>query len=196
MTEEKTCYNCGNKNCNVYYSMPKKDYKSHFETYEYRNFDCVNHDKWEELKVEEIRTDNKKTKKNALERIAELEKEFGFFHNSQASFYFEGQDGMAKMAGMMDSLSKNPPKEVAGLRVVQVGDYRTSTMLDTATGETSKIELPRASVLYFGLGNGNSVIVRPSGTEPKCKFYFCIRGKDKAETTVKMAACKKYFGVL
>ena len=75
MTEEKTCYNCGNKNCNVYYSMVKKDYKRHFEIYEYRNFDCVNHDKWEKLKVEEIRTDNTEALKNALERIAKLEKE-------------------------------------------------------------------------------------------------------------------------
>ena len=73
MTEEKTCYNCGNKNCNIYYSMVKKDYKRHFETYEYNDFDCVNHDKWEELKVEEIRTDNTETLKNALDRIKELE---------------------------------------------------------------------------------------------------------------------------
>lgn len=50
ITDEKTCYNCGNKNCNIYYSMVKKDYKRHFETYEYRDFDCVNHDKWEEDK--------------------------------------------------------------------------------------------------------------------------------------------------
>lgn len=75
MTEEKTCYNCGNKNCNVYYSTVKKDFKHHFETYEYNDFDCVNHDKWEELKVEEIRMDNTETLKNALERIKELEKE-------------------------------------------------------------------------------------------------------------------------
>lgn len=74
MTEEKTCHNCGNKNCNVYYSIVKKDCKRHYETYEYRDFDCVNHDKWEELKVEEIRTDNTETLKNALERIKELEK--------------------------------------------------------------------------------------------------------------------------
>lgn len=75
MTEEKTCYNCGNKNCNVYYSIVKKDYKRHFETYEYKNFDCVDHDKWEELKMEEIHTDNTKTLQNAMERIEELEKE-------------------------------------------------------------------------------------------------------------------------
>lgn len=75
MTDEKTCYNCGNKNCNVYYSMVKKDYKRHFETYEYNDFDCVNHNKWEELKMEEIHTDNTKTLQNSLERIRELERE-------------------------------------------------------------------------------------------------------------------------
>lgn len=75
MTEEKTCYNCGNKNCHIFYSTVKQDVAEHHETYEYTEFDCVNHDKWEEMKVEEIRTDNTKTLKNALERITELEKE-------------------------------------------------------------------------------------------------------------------------
>ena len=75
MTDEKTCYNCGNKNCNLYYSTAKPDVKRHFETYEYKDFDCVNHNKWEELKMEEIHTDNTKTLQNALDRIKELEKE-------------------------------------------------------------------------------------------------------------------------
>lgn len=75
MTEEKTCYNCGNKKCHIFYSTVKQDVKEHHETYEYTEFDCVNHDKWKELKVEEIRTDNTKTLKNALERIERLEKE-------------------------------------------------------------------------------------------------------------------------
>lgn len=75
MTEEKTCYNCGNKNCHIFYSTVKQDVAEHHETYEYRGFDCVNHDKWEEMKVEEIRTDSMETLKNALERIKKLEKE-------------------------------------------------------------------------------------------------------------------------
>lgn len=75
MTEEKTCYNCGNKNCHIFYYSVKQDVAEHHETYEYTEFDCVNHDKWKELKVEEIRTDNTETLKNALERIKELEKE-------------------------------------------------------------------------------------------------------------------------
>jgi len=75
MTEKKTCYNCGNKNCHIFYSTVKQDVAEHHETYEYTELDCVNHNKWEELKVEEIRTDNTETLINALERITELEKE-------------------------------------------------------------------------------------------------------------------------
>lgn len=82
MTEEKTCYNCGNKNCIVYYSTAKKDCKRHYETYEYTNFECVNHDKWKEMKVEEIRTDNTETLKNALTALEEENVEL----KDQASF--------------------------------------------------------------------------------------------------------------
>ncbi len=122
--------------------------------------------------------------KSLIDVYEGLEKEFGFFHNSQSSFYFEGQDGMAKMADMMNSLSADPPKTVAGLTVTEVGDYRTSTLTNTLTGEKSKIELPKASVLYFGLGGGNSVIVRPSGTEPKIKIYVTATAdsKEKADS--------------
>lgn len=71
MTEEKTCYNCGNKNCHIFYFSVKQDVAEHHETYEYTEFDCVNHDKWEELKMEEIRTDNTETLKNALTALEE-----------------------------------------------------------------------------------------------------------------------------
>lgn len=64
MIEKKTCYNCGNKNCHIFYFSVKQDVAEHHETYEYRDFECVNHDKWE-MKVEEIRTDSTETLKNA-----------------------------------------------------------------------------------------------------------------------------------
>ena len=76
MTEEKTCYNCGNPNCHIPLNSVRINVKEHHETYDWdMEFDCTNHDKWEELKVEEIRTDNTEALKNALERIKELEKE-------------------------------------------------------------------------------------------------------------------------
>lgn len=76
MTEEKTCYNCGNPNCHIPLNSVRINVKEHHEFYDWdMKFNCMNHDKWEELKVEEIRTDNTETLKNALERIKELEKE-------------------------------------------------------------------------------------------------------------------------
>ena len=113
----------------------------------------------------------KKQGKNLIDVWQELEAEFGVFHNSQSSFYFEGQDGMEKMSGMMDALANDPPKSIAGLTVTELGDYRTSTLTDCATGKKTPITLPKSNVLYFGLGGGNSLIVRPSGTEPKIKIY-------------------------
>lgn len=75
MTEEKTCYNCGNPNCHIPLYSVRINVEEHHETYDWdMEFDCMNHDKWEELKVEEIRTDNTETLKNALERIEELTK--------------------------------------------------------------------------------------------------------------------------
>lgn len=75
MTEEKTCYNCGNPNCHIPLNSVRINVKEHHETYDWdMEFDCMDHDKWEELKVEEIRTDNTETLKNALERIEELTK--------------------------------------------------------------------------------------------------------------------------
>ena len=117
--------------------------------------------------------------KSLVDVYAELEKEFGFFHNSQCSFNFEGQNGMAVMAGIMDSLATNPPKEVSGFEVFEVGDYRTSVTTNLATGEKFAITLPKANVLYFGFGGGNSVIVRPSGTEPKIKLYVTATADSK-----------------
>lgn len=93
MAEEKTCYNCGNKKCHIFYYSVKQDVAEHHETYEYTEFDCVNHDKWKELKVEEIRTDNTETLKNALERIAELEET----NERIASKYYELQKTLKKV---------------------------------------------------------------------------------------------------
>ena len=120
--------------------------------------------------------------KSLVDVYAELEKEFGFFHNSQCSFNFEGQDGMAVMAGIMDSLATNPPKEVSELTVYEVGDYRTSTTTNLESGEKSPITLPKANVLSFDFGGGNSVIVRPSGTEPKIKIYVTATADSKQKS--------------
>ena len=105
------------------------------------------------------------------QRLEEIYAQYGRYLNQTDSFEFPGLSGMDKMAGIMASLRKDPPKELAGKAVEKVADY----MKPEETG------LPKANVLIYSLEGGASVVVRPSGTEPKIKAYYTTLGKDKAE---------------
>ena len=105
------------------------------------------------------------------ERLEEIYTKFGRYLNKVDSFEFPGLSGMEKMAGIMDSLRKNPPAEIGGYKVTGVTDYQ----------DTEKTGLPKANVLIYALEGGATVVVRPSGTEPKIKTYFTTLGKDLAQ---------------
>jgi phosphoglucomutase len=118
--------------------------------------------------------------KEELERIY---KEYGRYLNKVDSYEFPGLSGMDKMAEIMAKLRKNPPKAFAGHKVVEISDYQKKQTMDVATGKTVPIDLPEANVLIYTLENGATVVVRPSGTEPKIKTYFTTLGRDLAEAT-------------
>ena len=105
------------------------------------------------------------------ERLEAIYAKYGRYLNKVDSFEFPGLSGMDKMAGIMASLRQNPPAEIGGYAVVKVTDYQ----------KTEETGLPAANVLVYGLEGGATVIVRPSGTEPKIKTYFTTLGKDLAE---------------
>ena len=105
------------------------------------------------------------------ERLEAIYAKFGRYLNKVDSFEFPGLSGMEKMAGIMNGLRANPPAEIGGYKVVSVTDYQDS----------EKTGLPKANVLIYGLEGGATVVVRPSGTEPKIKTYFTTLGKDLAE---------------
>ena len=105
------------------------------------------------------------------QRLEEIYAQYGRFLNQVDSYEFAGLSGMDKMAGIMNTLRTNPPVEFAGRKVVSVTDYN----------KPEETRLPKANVLIFGLGDGATVVVRPSGTEPKIKTYFTTLGKDLAE---------------
>ena len=109
------------------------------------------------------------------QRLEEIYAEYGRYLNKVDSFEFPGLSGMDKMAGIMSSLRETPPAEFAGRKVVKVTDY-------TKPEETG---LPKANVLIYDLEDGATVVVRPSGTEPKIKTYFTTSGKDLAEAKEK-----------
>ncbi len=100
--------------------------------------------------------------KSLIDVMNDIYAKFGLYLNKVDSFEFEGAAGMQKMADIMESLRNNAPTEIAGLKVLEVTDYK----------DTAKTGLPSSNVLSYKLENGNGVVARPSGTEPKLKFYF------------------------
>lgn len=117
-----------------------------------------------------------------------LYEEFGYYANSVQSYTFEGQAGMDKMASIMDNLRINQPSQIAGLNVVSVADYLTQQVTFIDGSPSQPIDLPKSNVLAFALDNGNKVIVRPSGTEPKIKAYITAVGADKQSSDDLMAS--------
>lgn len=105
------------------------------------------------------------------QRLEEIYEQYGRFLNKVDSYEFDGLSGMDKMAGIMNTLRTNPPVEFAGRKVVSLTDYN----------KPEETGLPKANVLIFGLEDGATVVVRPSGTEPKIKTYFTTLGKDLGE---------------
>lgn len=116
--------------------------------------------------------------KEELERIYAT---YGRYLNKVDSYEFPGLSGMDKMAGIMQNLRQNPPKEFAGHKVTTISDYKEKVRTNVETGAREAIELPAADVLIYALEGGATVVVRPSGTEPKVKTYFTTLGKDLAE---------------
>ncbi|NCC06472.1 MAG: phospho-sugar mutase [Clostridia bacterium] len=112
-----------------------------------------------------------------LKRLEEIYAEYGTYLNKVDSFEFDGLSGMDTMKGIMQSLRDNAPKDIAGYKVVKTADYKTHEMTDVINGTKEMINLPAANVLTYWLDNGASVIVRPSGTEPKIKIYYSTKGK-------------------
>ena len=109
------------------------------------------------------------------QRMEEIYSEYGRYLNKVDSFEFPGLTGMDKMASIMQGLRDNPPTDIGGVKVVKATDYK----------KTEETGLPAANVLIYSMEDGATVIVRPSGTEPKIKTYFTTLGKDLAEAQAK-----------
>lgn len=116
---------------------------------------------------------------------------YGMYLNTVLNFGFEGASGMQKMAEIMDTLRKEPPKTIAGAEVIKTSDYKLSITKDIKTGESTEIKLPKSNVLSFVLPDNSKVIVRPSGTEPKIKVYITACGSNREEANGKSDAIAK-----
>ena len=107
--------------------------------------------------------------------IAMYEK-YGYYKDAVKAIGLSGIEGLAKIQSIMETLRNNTPTEVGGYKVTSARDYKLDTIKDMATGEVKPTGLPSSNVLYYDLEDGAWICVRPSGTEPKIKFYFGVKG--------------------
>ena len=121
------------------------------------------------------------TLSDALDALFER---YGYCFEANRELYMEGVDGNERMAALMNGLRENPPATFGDFKVTLVGDYLTQTI--TENGVARPTGLPSSNVLYYELENGDVVVVRPSGTEPKVKFYYLLRAKDQTDAESKM----------
>lgn len=112
--------------------------------------------------------------KSLFDKLIELYLEYGFYKEHLISITKKGMDGQQQIAAMMETFRNNPPAQLAGISVVTMLDYEMQSSKIIQTGETTKINLPKSNVLQFVLEDGSKISARPSGTEPKIKFYFSV----------------------
>ena len=122
------------------------------------------------------------------DQMLKLYEQFGYYKESQYAITLKGIDGSRQIAEIMDRLRSNPPKEFGELQVTALRDYANNVITDMATGEKSETGLPKSNVLYFDLTNDSWCCARPSGTEPKIKFYMGVKGENLADAQAKVDA--------
>lgn len=129
--------------------------------------------------------------KNLYEALEDLFKQYGYYREDLVSIQMEGKDGQEKIQAIISNLRENAPKEVGGIRVVRVEDYKLSKAYNVLEGAEEAIFLPTSNVMKFILEDGSWFVVRPSGTEPKMKIYVSIIGQDEKDATNKVENFKK-----
>ena len=129
--------------------------------------------------------------KTLWDAMIEMYEQFGYYKDDIKAVTMKGIEGLQKIQDIMNSLRQNPPAEFAGHKVVAVRDYKADTIKNLETGEVTPTGLPNSNVLYYELTNDAWVCVRPSGTEPKVKFYYGVKGTSLAEADEKSAVMGK-----
>lgn len=115
--------------------------------------------------------------RSLFDKLVDLYVQYGFYKESLVSITKKGMNGAAEIAQMMENDRANPPKEINGIAVKELLDYELQVGKNLLTGETWKINLPKSNVLQFLLVDGSKISARPSGTEPKIKYYFSVNTK-------------------
>lgn len=126
--------------------------------------------------------------KTILDALNELYQKYGFYLAHVVSVELTGADAMEKAAKIMSDLREAVPEAIGGVKVTAVRDYKTSVARNIISGEESLIDLPKSNVLELILGESGSIIVRPSGTEPKVKYYYTVVAQSKGDARILLDA--------
>lgn len=137
--------------------------------------------------VAEVAAYYKSQGKSLYDGLMEIFEKFGFYKETLRSLTLKGKDGAEQIAGILEEFRNNPPKDINGVAISKIEDYDTSISLDVATNEKTTIELPKSNVLKFILEDGSWCALRPSGTEPKVKFYFAVKGNSLQDSEHKLS---------
>jgi phosphoglucomutase len=129
--------------------------------------------------------------KTLWDAMVDMYDKYGYYKDDIQSITLKGIEGLQKIQEILETLRKNPPAEVGGYQVVKARDYQAETIKDIATGEVTGTGLPKSNVLYYDLTDDAWLCVRPSGTEPKVKFYYGIKGASLADADEKSAKLGK-----
>ena len=128
---------------------------------------------------------------NLWDAMIGLYERYGYYKDDIQAITLKGIEGLAKIQEILETLRKNPPAEIAGYKVVRARDYKADTIRDMETGKVTGTGLPNSNVLYYDLTDGAWLCVRPSGTEPKVKFYYGVKGTSQSDADAKSESMGK-----
>ena len=129
--------------------------------------------------------------KTLWDAMVDMYEKYGYYKEGLATVTLKGIDGAAQIQSMMNEFRSNPPKELGGLKVLAVRDYKVDERKDLVSGEMTSTGLPTSNVLYYELENNAWCCVRPSGTEPKIKYYFGVKGASLEDAAAKLEVLRK-----
>ena len=133
----------------------------------------------------------KKHGKTLWDAMIDPYEKYGYYREGLSTMTLKGIDGAAQIQQMMSDMRNNPKKTLGGFEVLAVRDYKEDTRKDLKTGEVTKTGLPASNVLYYELSDNAWCCVRPSGTEPKIKFYYGVKGTSLQDAEEKLEALKR-----
>ncbi len=129
--------------------------------------------------------------KTLWDAMVDMYEKYGYYKEGLATVTLKGIDGAAQIQSMMNEFRSNPPKELGGLKVLAARDYKVDERKDLVSGEVTSTGLPTSNVLYYELENNAWCCVRPSGTEPKIKYYFGVKGESLEDAAAKLEVLRK-----